>query len=94
MALSDLSEPDISAIIEIILSALISFAGIRQQYGRSDSQVKALIGANPSHQTLLKRMRRFCEWRERHKQTQLKPDTSEISLHCKKRLIVQPQFMK
>ena len=65
-----LSEADISAIIEMALSDHISFANIHQEYGLSDSQVKAVMrdALKPSsYRTWRKRVRQFGDRRENYK---------------------------
>ncbi|MEL6531012.1 MAG: TIGR03643 family protein [Pseudomonadota bacterium] len=70
MPRSDLSQADTSAIIEMALSDHVSFADIRQQYGLTDSEVKALMRDNlkpSSYRTWRKRVRAFGDRREHYK---------------------------
>ncbi len=70
MARSDLSDSDISAIIEMALSDHVSFADIHQQYGLNDAEVKVLMRDNlkpSSYRTWRKRVRTFGDRREHYK---------------------------
>lgn len=66
----ELSESDISAIIEMALSDHVSFADIERQFGLSDSEVKSLMRSNlkpSSYRTWRKRVRTFSDRREHYK---------------------------
>ena len=70
MARNDLSDADISAIIEMALSDHVSFRDIEQQFGLSDAQVKALMRDTlkpSSYRTWRKRVRTFGDRREHYK---------------------------
>ncbi len=70
MTKPDLSEADVSAIIEMALSDHISFATIETEYGLSDAQVKELMRSSlkpSSYRTWRKRVRRFGDRRETYK---------------------------
>ena len=45
-SMTDLSEADISAIIEMALSDHTAFADIEREYGLKDKEVKALMRSN------------------------------------------------
>ncbi len=66
----ELSEADISAIIEMALSDHVSFADINAQFGLSDSEVKTLMRSNlkpSSYRNWRKRVRTFGDRREHYK---------------------------
>ena len=66
----DLSEADISAVIEMALSDHVRFSDIEREYGLSDTQVKALMRSNlkpSSYRTWRKRVRTFGDRRENYK---------------------------
>ena len=70
MSAPDLSEADISAVIEMALSDHVRFADIEREYGLSDAQVKALMRSNlkpSSYRTWRKRVRTFGDRRESYK---------------------------
>ena len=67
---TDLSEAEISAVIEMALSDHIAFGDIEREYGLSESQVKALMRGNlkpSSYRTWRKRVRDFSDRREHYK---------------------------
>jgi uncharacterized protein (TIGR03643 family) len=68
--LPELSESAVSEIIEMALSDHVSFATIKQVYGVSDGQVKALMRANlksGSYRAWRKRVSTFGSRREHYK---------------------------
>ncbi len=70
MSRSDLSDSDISAIIEMALSDHVSFTDIHRQYGLTDAEVKVLMRDNlkpSSYRTWRKRVRAFGDRREHYK---------------------------
>jgi uncharacterized protein (TIGR03643 family) len=70
MARSDLSDAEISAIIEMALSDHIGFADIEREFGLSEKQVKELMRENlkpASYRNWRKRVRRFSDRREHYK---------------------------
>lgn len=70
MARNDLSDADISAIIEMALSDHVSFNDIEQQFGLSDAEVKTLMRDTlkpSSYRTWRKRVRTFGDRREHYK---------------------------
>lgn len=70
MPAKDLSESDISAIIEMALSDHVRFADIEREFGFSDAEVKSLMRRNlkpSSYRTWRKRVRDFGDRREHYK---------------------------
>ncbi|MEM8724157.1 MAG: TIGR03643 family protein [Pseudomonadota bacterium] len=70
MPTPELSDAEISAIIEMALSDHVSFADIEQQFGLSDSDVKVLMRSHlkpGSYRTWRKRVRAFGDRREHYK---------------------------
>ncbi|MEM6475022.1 MAG: TIGR03643 family protein [Pseudomonadota bacterium] len=70
MTRSDLSDAEISAIIEMALSDHVSFNDIEQQFGLSDAEVKTLMRDTlkpSSYRTWRKRVRTFGDRREHYK---------------------------
>ena len=66
----DLSEIDISAIIEMALSDDVSFHAIREQYGLTEEQVKKLMKKNitdNSYKHWRKRVKLFSDRRKHYK---------------------------
>ncbi len=66
----DLSETDISAIIEMALSDDVSFLAIREQYGLTEEQVKKLMKKNitdNSYKHWRKRVKLFSDRRKHYK---------------------------
>ena len=66
----DLSEIDISAVIEMALSDDVSFSGIREQYGLTEEQVKKLMKKNitdNSYKHWRKRVKLFSDRRKHYK---------------------------
>lgn len=66
----NLSDAEVSAIIEMALSDHVSFSTIEQEYGLSDSQVKALMRSSlkpSSYRNWRKRVRQFGDRRETYK---------------------------
>ena len=66
----DLSETDISAIIEMALSDDVSFHAIREQYGLTEEQVKKLMKKNitdNSYKHWRKRVKLFSDRRKYYK---------------------------
>jgi len=66
----DLSETDISAIIEMALSDDVSFHAIREQYGLTEEQVKKLMKKNitdNSYKHWRKRVKLFSDRRKHYK---------------------------
>ncbi len=66
----DLSEAEISAIIEMALSDHLGFADIEREFGLSDAEVKVLMRGNlkpSSYRTWRKRVRAFGDRREHYK---------------------------
>ena len=67
---NDLSETDISAVIEMALSDDISFTAIREQYGLTEEQVKKLMKKNitdNSYKHWRKRVKLFSDRRKHYK---------------------------
>ena len=67
---TQLTEAEISAVIEMALSDHVSFADIEREYGLSDAQVKALMRSQlkpSSYRTWRKRVRSFGDRREHYK---------------------------
>lgn len=70
MPAKDLSEADVSAIIEMALSDHVRFADIEREFGLSDAEVKSLMRRNlkpSSYRTWRKRVRDFGDRREHYK---------------------------
>lgn len=70
MPAKDLSESNISAIIEMALSDHVRFADIEREFGLSDAEVKSLMRRNlkpSSYRTWRKRVRDFGDRREHYK---------------------------
>ena len=68
--LKDLSESDISSIIEMALSDDVSFDAIREQYGLTEEQVKKLMKKNitdNSYKHWRKRVKLFSDRRKHYK---------------------------
>ena len=68
--IKDLSETDISAIIEMALSDDVSFLAIREQYGLTEEQVKKLMKKNitdNSYKQWRKRVKLFSDRRKHYK---------------------------
>ncbi len=68
--IKDLSETDISAIIEMALSDDVSFLAIREQYGLTEEQVKKLMKKNitdNSYKHWRKRVKLFSDRRKHYK---------------------------
>ena len=68
--IKDLSETDISAIIEMALSDDVSFRAIREQYGLTEEQVKKLMKKNitdNSYKHWRKRVKLFSDRRKHYK---------------------------
>ena len=68
--IKDLSETDISAIIEMALSDDVSFLAIREQYGLTEEQVKKLMKKNitdNSYKHWRKRVKLFSDRRKYYK---------------------------
>ena len=68
--IKDLSETDISAIIEMALSDDVSFHAIREQYGLTEEQVKKLMKKNitdNSYKHWRKRVKLFSDRRKHYK---------------------------
>ena len=66
----DLSEIDISAVIEMALSDDVSFIAIREQYGLTEEQVKKLMKKNitdNSYKHWRKRVKLFSDRRKHYK---------------------------
>lgn len=66
----NLTQAEISAVIEMALSDHIAFAEIEAQFGLSDSEVKVLMRDNlkpSSYRTWRKRVRTFGDRREHYK---------------------------
>lgn len=66
----NLSQADISAIVEMALSDHTSFGAIRDQFGLSDSDVKAMMRRElkaGSYRAWRKRVREFSDRREHYK---------------------------
>ena len=66
----DLSQTDISAIIEMALSDDVSFHAIREQYGLTEEQVKKLMKKNitdNSYKHWRKRVKLFSDRRKYYK---------------------------
>ena len=66
----DLSDAEVSAVIEMALSDHIAFADIEREFGLLDGQVKALMRANlkpSSYRNWRKRVRSFGDRREHYK---------------------------
>ena len=66
----DLSETDISAVIEMALSDDVSFNAIREQYGLTEEQVKKLMKKNitdNSYKHWRKRVKLFSDRRKHYK---------------------------
>ena len=66
----NLSEEDISAIIELALSDDVSFSAIRVQYGLTEEQVKKLMKKNisdNSYKHWRKRVKLFSDRRKHYK---------------------------
>ena len=66
----DLSETDISAVIEMALSDDVSFIAIREQYGLTEEQVKKLMKKNitdNSYKHWRKRVKLFSDRRKHYK---------------------------
>ena len=66
----DLSETDISTIIEMALSDDVSFHAIREQYGLTEEQVKKLMKKNitdNSYTHWRKRVKLFSDRRKHYK---------------------------
>lgn len=67
---SNLSDADISEVIEMALSDHVSFADIKLQHGLSEKEVKSLMRSNlktGSYQAWRKRVRTFGDRRESYK---------------------------
>ena len=67
---NDLSEIDISAVIEMALSDDVSFNAIREQYGLTEEQVKKLMKKNITHNSYKhwrKRVKLFSDRRKHYK---------------------------
>lgn len=70
MPRSELTEVEISAIIEMALSDHVSFADIEREFGLSDAETKVLMRSNlkpSSYRTWRKRVRTFGDRREHYK---------------------------
>ena len=70
MARPDLSDADISAIIEMALSDHVSFADIQKDFGLAEKEVKALMRTTlrpGSYRAWRRRVRTFIDRRERYK---------------------------
>ncbi|MBV7258738.1 TIGR03643 family protein [Erythrobacter crassostreae] len=70
MSTQELSEAEISAVIEMALSDHIAFAEIEAQFGLAEKQVKVLMRENikpGSYRTWRKRVRDFSDRREHYK---------------------------
>ncbi|MCK0129611.1 TIGR03643 family protein [Erythrobacter sp. F6033] len=70
MSSPELSEAEISAVIEMALSDHIAFAEIEAQFGLAEKQVKVLMRENikpSSYRTWRKRVRDFSDRREHYK---------------------------
>lgn len=68
--LKDLSESDISSIIEMALSDDVSFSAIKEQYGLSEENVKMLMKKNityNSYKLWRKRVKLFSDRRKHYK---------------------------
>lgn len=68
--LKDLSECDISSIIEMALSDDVSFSAIKEQYGLSEENVKKLMKKNITHNSYKlwrKRVKLFSDRRKHYK---------------------------
>jgi len=66
----ELTEAEVSAIVEMALSDHTSFAEIEAQFGLSDKQVKVLMRDNlkrSSYKNWRKRVREFSDRREHYK---------------------------
>lgn len=66
----NLSDADISEVIEMALSDHVSFADIQMQHGLSEKEVKALMRSNlktGSYQAWRRRVRAFGDRREHYK---------------------------
>ncbi len=66
----NLSDADVSAIIEMALSDHISFAAIEREFGLAEKDVKALMRSElkaSSYRTWRKRVRTFSDRREHYK---------------------------
>ena len=69
-SMTDLSEADISAIIEMALSDHTAFADIEREYGLKDKEVKAWMRSNlntSSYRTWRKRVRTCGDRRAHYK---------------------------
>lgn len=70
MAHHELSDADISAIVEMALSDHVSFADIQKDFGLAEKEVKALMrdALRPgSYRAWRRRVRAFSDRRERYK---------------------------
>lgn len=70
MPQSELTEAEISTIIEMALSDHVSFADIEREFGLSDAETKVLMRSNlkpSSYRTWRKRVRTFGDRREHYK---------------------------
>lgn len=70
MPRSELTEAEISAIIEMAISDHVSFADIEREFGLSDAETKVLMRSNlkpSSYRTWRKRIRTFGDRREHYK---------------------------
>ena len=66
----DLTETDISAIIEMALSDDVSFLSIKKQYGLSEDNVKKIMKKNITHNSYehwRKRVKLFSDRRKHYK---------------------------
>ena len=66
----DLTETDISAIIEMALSDDVSFSSIKKQYGLSEDNVKKIMKKNIMHNSYKhwrKRVKLFSDRRKHYK---------------------------
>ncbi len=67
---TELSQAEVSAIIEMALSDHVSFADIATQFGLSDAETKVLMRDNlkpSSYRTWRKRVREFSDRRAHYK---------------------------
>ncbi len=67
---TDLTQAEVSAVIEMALSDHVSFADIEAQFGLSDAETKVLMRDNlkpSSYRAWRKRVRTFGERREYYK---------------------------
>lgn len=68
--MTDLSEAEISAIVEMALSDHVSFAAIKREFGLAEKDVKALMRdrlKTGSYRAWRKRVREFSDRREHYK---------------------------